>query len=252
MGRSAMRLWTPRPFTNPPGGAILSGMIGNSIPEEEGEPSLVFDFDSTLITVEGADELFARTLAEAPDREERVSRFQKITDRGMAGEISYEESLRARMALLAATRAEVAEVGRALVDHLTPSVLDARGRLARQAHRIWIISGGFEELILPVVEALELDPERVRAHRLQWSDSGRVAGVDPTTALARGGKPQAVREARIPRPLWVIGDGATDLELRTLDMADRFFAFVENRRRREVVEGADAVLHSLMELPTLD
>lgn len=227
-------------------------MIGNPNLEEKGEPSLVFDFDSTLVTVEGADELFARTLAGAPDRAERVSRFREITDRGMAGEISYEESLRSRMALLTATRAQVAEVGRALVDHLTPSVRGARVRLARQAHRIWIVSGGFEELILPAVEALGLDPDRVHAHRLQWSDAGRVTGVDPTTAVARGGKAQAVREARIPRPLWMIGDGATDLELRALGMADRFFAFVENRRRPDVVAGADAVLLSVEELPTLD
>lgn|GEM_PF-3454712 len=37
-------------------------------------PSLILDFDSTVISVEGADELFARSLAGAPD----LDRFRRI------------------------------------------------------------------------------------------------------------------------------------------------------------------------------
>ncbi len=214
-------------------------------------PSLVFDFDSTLVTVEGADELFARTVQDAPDREARVAEFQRITDRGMDGEISYRESLEARVALLDASRAQVEAVAREMPHRISPSVLRVRSRLAANAHRIWVISGGFEELILPVARELGLAPERVRAHRFRWTAEGRLAGLDPDTAMARGGKPEALRELAPPDPVWVVGDGATDLELRELGLAERFYAFVENRARAPVVRRADGALPSLEDLPTL-
>ncbi len=214
-------------------------------------PSLVFDFDSTLVTVEGADELFARTVGDAPDREARVARFRHITDRGMAGEISYRKSLEARVALLDATREQVEAVAREMPKWISPSVLELRDRLAANAHRIWIVSGGFEELIWPVARELGLEVNRVRAHRFRWTPEGRLAGLDPATAMARGGKPEALRELAPPDPVWVVGDGATDLELRELGLAERFYAFVENRSRAPVVRHADGTLPSLKELPTL-
>lgn len=215
-------------------------------------PQLVFDFDSTLVTVEGADELFAHSLEGTPDREARTARFRDLTDRGMAGEITYAESLRLRLGLLDATRTQVEEVGRRLVEHVTPSVRANRARLARHRERIWIVSGGFEELILPVVRFLGLMPVQVRAHRFHWGPGERLAGVDPSTALARGGKPEALRELELDRPVWVIGDGATDLELRELGLADRFFAFTENRSRPGIVQHADGVVPRIDHLPTLE
>jgi D-3-phosphoglycerate dehydrogenase / 2-oxoglutarate reductase len=212
-------------------------------------PSLLFDFDSTLVQVEGADELFAETLANAPDRDGRLARFREITDQGMAGEIPYEQSLRLRVGLLRASRADVARVGEALVDELTPSVHRNRDWIVRNRSRIWIVSGGFHELIAPVATELGIAPARILAHRFRWSAEGFTVGVDPGTALARGGKPAAVREAGIPAPIWVIGDGATDLELREVGLATHFFAFVENRRRSAVVEAADGVLERLEDLP---
>jgi D-3-phosphoglycerate dehydrogenase / 2-oxoglutarate reductase len=214
-------------------------------------PRLVFDFDSTLVTVEGADELFAHTLAGVPNREDLTARFRDITDRGMAGEMTYAESLRLRLGLLNASPAQVEAVGRRLVEHVTPSVREAREHLERHRERIWIVSGGFEELILPVVGFLGLAPRRVRAHRFRWGGDGLLAGVDPTTALARGGKPEALRELALPSPVWIVGDGATDLELRDLGLADRFYAFTENRRREGIVERADGVLSRIEQLPTL-
>jgi hypothetical protein len=46
----------------------------------------------------------------------------------------------------------------------------------------------------------------------------------------------------------MIGDGATDLEVRTLGLVDRFVAFTENRYRDPVVSRADAVVGSMDEL----
>ncbi len=218
------------------------------------EPSLVFDFDSTLVTVEGADELFRHSLESSPnvkaahDSDARLARFRELTDLGMAGTISYEESFAARMALLDLSFREVEQVAESLLEHLTPSVRRCREHFRTHADRSWIVSGGFEELIRPVADWLGIDRSRIRAHRLRFDAEDRLAGVDPTTPIARGGKPEAMRELDLPRPVWVIGDGATDLELRELGLAERFFAFTENRARPSVTARADHTLHSIEDL----
>ena len=77
-------------------------------------PYLVFDFDSTFTQVEGLDELADIALAGQPDRAARVAQIKALTDRGMAGEIGFQESLSQRLALLGANRRHLAP----LVAHL--------------------------------------------------------------------------------------------------------------------------------------
>ena len=215
-------------------------------------PVLVFDFDSTLVSVEGLDELFARTLAGAANEGERVAAFREITDLGMAGRITAEESLARRLAVLDTDRRQVEAVGEAIRSCVTPSVARHRGFFKENRDRIYVLSGGFEELIQPTLEDLEIPAERLLAHRFLYDERNRVVGLDPDTPVARGGKPGALRTVpRADRPVWAIGDGATDLELRTLGLADRFVAFTENRSREPVVARADAVARSMDDLITL-
>lgn len=226
--------------------------LGREAAASDERPHLVLDFDSTLVSVEGLDQLFLTTLADDPDRGRRARAFQAITDRGMAGELSFQESLAARMALLRATPGQVERVAELLAERITPSALRCRDRFRRQAHRIWVVSGGFEELIRPVLRRVGLRERHLSAHRFQWSDEGVTRGIDPDTPLARGGKVLAVRELQLRGEIWVVGDGATDLELRERGLVDRFFAFTENVFRPPVVAKADAVLDSFEDLPTLD
>ena len=46
---------------------------------------LVFDFDSTVVAVEGLDELARIALADDPDRERTVEAIEAITRDGMSG-----------------------------------------------------------------------------------------------------------------------------------------------------------------------
>jgi D-3-phosphoglycerate dehydrogenase len=215
-------------------------------------PVLVFDFDSTLVSVEGLDELFARTLVGAADEGARLAAFREITDLGMAGQLTAEESLARRLAVLDADRKQVRSVGEAIREFVTPSVARHRDFFKENRDRIYVLSGGFEELIHPTLEVLDIPNERLLAHRFLYDERDRIVGLDPDTAVARGGKPGALRTMpRSEAPLWAIGDGATDLELRTLGLVDRFVAFTENRSREPVVAKADAVARSMDDLLTL-
>ncbi len=214
--------------------------------------TLVFDFDSTLVSVEGLDELFERSLDGLPDREERVARFREITDKGMAGEISAESSLERRLQLLDVDRPLIERVADGIRMSLSPSVDRNRDFFRDQGDRIHVISGGFEELIAPTLHRLGISRNRLHAHRFRFDEGEKVVGIDPDTAMGRGGKPEALKRLSLdPSRVWVIGDGVTDLELKALGLADRFVAYTEVRHREPVVRGADHIVRSMDELLNL-
>jgi len=250
-----------------------------------GGPFLLFDFDSTLVTVEALDELFALTLSDAdpadpagpadpaaPDADAALARFRRITDAGMEGALPHHESLAARLALFPGggpTRAQVERTAAEVAGALSPSVVRNLAFFRRYQARIRIVSGGFVELIGPAAQRLAVAPHRVTAHAFRSAegaaegapegaaDRAAPLGLDPTTPMARAGKVGAVRRlldsGAIPRhrPLWIIGDGATDLELRTARLAHAFVAFTENVTRDPIVKAADHVVASVEELMAL-
>jgi D-3-phosphoglycerate dehydrogenase / 2-oxoglutarate reductase len=211
-------------------------------------PTLIFDFDSTLIRSEGLDRLFARSLDEAPDRERRLREFEAITDLGMAGDLPFHLSLERRLALLEADRDLVTRVAEELAGDLSPSVGRNAPFFQGGTCPIFIISGGFVELIEPAARVLGIPPERIGANRFRFDGAGRLVGLDPDTLLAKGGKAAALAGWDLTaEEVWVVGDGATDLELRELGVAHRFVAYTENRRREPVVNRADHVVADMEE-----
>lgn len=224
-------------------------------------PTLIFDFDSTLVSLEGLDLLFARGLAGADP--ERLAEFEALTHAGMSGDQPQEITLAARLALFPEGGPDpemVREVAKEIMGALSASVARHLDFFRREAHRIHIVSGGFRELIAPTARHLGLPPHHLTAHAFRPTAKGLQ--LDPTTPMARGGKVGAIQDlirgGRLASaaPLWIIGDGATDLEVRTSGLAQCFVAFTEHVTRRPVVERADAVADSmealLAMLPRLD
>ncbi|GAA4494573.1 hypothetical protein GCM10023172_04940 [Hymenobacter ginsengisoli] len=210
-------------------------------------PYLVFDFDSTFTQVEGLDELADIALAGQPDRAERVGQIKALTDRGMAGEIGFQESLAQRLALLGANRRHLAP----LVAHLQTKVSASIRRNAeffrRFADRIYVVSSGFREFIEPVVAEFGIGPSHVLANTFTFDAEGNITGCDPANVLSRdGGKIRQLVLLDLDGPVYVLGDGYTDYQIREAGLAHRFYAYTENVSRPSVVAHADEVL------PTFD
>lgn len=212
----------------------------------------ILDFDSTFIQGEGLDELLAYSLRSGPlSAGSLEARFRELTDAGMEGRLPFSQSLQSRMALLAAHREEVAAVADALRGSVTPSFVRNRKALIRRAEEgtIHIVSGGFTELIRPVVAEFGIPAERVWANDFMYDARDRVVGVNPENPLSQdGGKVVVVRTMALPGLVVGVGDGSTDLELKRAGAVDRFIAFTENRRREAVVAGADAEATCLEEV----
>ncbi|MFM9180710.1 MAG: HAD-IB family phosphatase, partial [Phycisphaerales bacterium] len=217
-------------------------------PAPDGTVQLVFDFDSTIVAVEGLDELARLALADDPARERTVEAIEAITRDGMSGAIGIDESLSRRLAMLVIERRHVDAVVRLLRRRLSPSFRRHLKAVRRNAARIHVVSSGFREYVEPVCRDLGIPPSQVHCNDLQWKGR-RVAGFDRSNPLAKpGGKARVVRGLRLPGRVVAVGDGITDAEIRDDGAAAEFVAYCENIEREQVVARADRVARSVDEV----
>lgn len=208
----------------------------------------LIDFDSTITKVEGLDELAAIALKNHPDGEKRVAKIKALTDKGMAGELSFSESLSQRLALLDANKSHLEELIGFLKNNISESFERNKSFLAEYADNILIISSGFKDFIVPIAEYLGLKPENVYANTFEYDDNGNIIGIDEANPLSKtGGKIEVVKFLNLHGHISVIGDGYTDFEIKKNGLANRFYAFVENVERPSVTQVADFTIKSLDE-----
>ena len=218
---------------------------------------LLFDFDSTLVSVESLDLAAARALEGASDRDARLAQIETATEAAMEGRLSFAESIRARLAAFALTRNVIEQIAHDLVGMVTPGMAELIGCRREAGDQIAIVSGGFHELITPSAETFEIEPRAVFANKFEF-EGDRVSGLDETHLLAHdGGKVRAARrlkaKARGEMQLVMIGDGATDLEVWREGVADHFIGFGFHATREPVRAAAPNFAMSVDELAkTLD
>lgn len=212
-------------------------------------PTLIFDFDSTLVEFETLEVLADLCLADAPDSAERRAQVAALTERAMTGQIAFADALRQRLALLPLTRDHVRAAADRAPARLSPSVARNLETLRRHAGRLVIVSGGLREVIAPVADLLGVPADRVLALDLTYDETGRVTGVaDGNPILEPQGKALAIRGLNLSGPVAMVGDGWTDAEVKAAGAADRFYAFTEIVRRDRVVAAADVEARTLDEV----
>ena len=202
--------------------------------------SLVIDFDSTFVQVEGMEELAAISLRNHPEGGLLQQQIKELTDAAMEGRLSFQEGLARRLALLHANRSDLAELVATLGSKVSESVQRNKAFFEAFADKIYIVSSGFREFIVPVVTPYGILPENVYANTFTYSPEGQITGCDTDNVLSRDrGKVILLQKLKLTGDVYVIGDGYTDYEIRAAGLANRFYAFTENVRRESVVSRAD-------------
>ena len=167
---------------------------------------VLLDVDSTLIQQEVIELLASKAGVNAE--------VVKITDAAMRGEIDFEQALIARVALLAGLREDAIEqVQKEIV--LTPGARTLIRTLQRLGHTVCVVSGGFHNVIDPLLK--ELNITHYRANTLEIID-GKLSGKVVGPIIDRAAKAQALKDFAAIEKINIdqtiaIGDGANDLDM---------------------------------------
>lgn len=203
---------------------------------------LIIDFDSTLVKIETLDELAKMVLSGRADGDEITTEIKKITELGMNGEISFPDSLQRRIALIQTTKDFVLEMGNSVKSEISKSVLENLDFFRMNAGNIFIISGGFKDLIFPTSDFLGIARENVLANEFLFENEILV-GVNNDNLMAQeNGKVNQIKKLNLAGELIMIGDGWTDYQPREFKIVDKFVAYTENISREKVIQVADLVV----------
>ena len=208
----------------------------------------VFDFDSTLTSVEALDVLAEITLAENPKKNAIIKEIIDITNLGIDGEISFTESLEKRIKLVQAKKSDLPKLIKELRKKVSPSIERNKAFFEKYADNIYVISAGFKEFIVPIVAKYNISEDKVFANTFEFDKNNFIVGFDRKNPLSRhNGKIQCLRDLNLKGEIQVIGDGYSDYVTREAGIAHKFFAYTENVSRDKTTENADFIAPNLDE-----
>ncbi len=209
---------------------------------------IVIDFDSTFMQVEALEELAEIVLKTSPDKNRIVREIKEITNLGVDGEITFNESLKRRLNLLRANREHLEKLVRRLKRKVSASVSRNRAFFKKYKGQILIISNGFKEFITPIVKSYQIDDKHVLANTFIFDEDDWIVGFDEENPLAHSkGKSKSLKAMNLDGEIFVIGDAYTDFEMVEAGIAHKFFVFTENVLRENILEKADHITPSFDE-----
>ncbi len=204
----------------------------------------IFDFDSTLVSIETLDFLIAKTSKNQADE------IEKITKAAMNGKMTFADSLRTRFTNIKLTKFEIEELKSEICNYLTEGFVSGLNQL-RNEFDFYIISGGFLEIIYPVANTLGIPHANCFANNFTY-DGNKIVGFDQENILAQnGGKPKIVAQILAQKSytkIFMVGDGYTDLEVAKANSKVTFCGFGGHAARESVIKEAENFFYDVGDL----
>ena len=189
------------------------------------------DVDSTFIQQEAIELLAAKAGV--------LEQVATITASAMRGELDFEQSLRARVALLKGLpESVIGEVQREI--SLTDGAQELVATLHDRGHSVSLVSGGFLNIIEPMIKTMSI--KYYKANKLEIV-AGVLTGGLIGPIIDRAAKAEALKEFASASGVAIentvaIGDGANDLDM--MAAAGLSIAF---NAKPVVVEAADIAIN---------
>jgi len=206
--------------------------------------AVCFDIDCTVAVNDSLD-----LLAEFMGVGKEVA---ELTNAAMDGSMSLEEALTARLRVIKPKPSDIHAflAANPPESRLVPGAAQLISALQSRGVAVYLISGGFRELSLPIARALGVSPKNVFANRMNWQfndDTGavdRLAGFDKNENTGHQfGKSKVIAELRKMFPydiVVMIGDGITDVQaVEQSGGADLFIGFGGVVYRPAIAEKAE-------------
>jgi phosphoserine phosphatase len=204
-----------------------------------------FDVDSTFCEDESIDEL-AAFLGVGEE-------VAALTARAMGGTVLFQDALRDRLGVMNPNASDVDAFLAAHPHLLSSGIPELLAALRSAGKEIFLVSGGFRQIIHPLAESLQIPIAHVFANTLLFHpETGAFQGFDPEEFTSRsGGKAEAVVHIKKEwgfKTVVMVGDGATDAEARRPGGADLFIGYGGTVARQAVANQADWYVMAVQEI----
>uniref|UniRef100_A0A0B7B6V5 Phosphoserine phosphatase n=1 Tax=Arion vulgaris TaxID=1028688 RepID=A0A0B7B6V5_9EUPU len=194
--------------------------------------AVCFDVDSTVCVDEAIDEL-AEFCGVGPQ-------VAACTVKAMGGGMTFREALIQRLDIMQPSHKIVEDFIALRPPRLSSGIRDLMNVLKAKNIMVFLVSGGFRNIIAPVANELGIAQENIYANTLLFNEDGSYAGFDTNEPTSEtGGKPrviQLIRNKYSFKTLVFVGDGVTDME--TYPPADAFIGYGGNVVRSKVKDEA--------------
>lgn len=169
--------------------------------------TIIFDFDSTLVSIEGIDELARMNGV--------YNQVSKLTQKAMDGHTPFESVFQKRLDLIKPTAVNLNTLAHLYQDNLVPGAKRLIQSLSNQGIEVHIVSGGYEQAILPTTNLFGIKPENVHTIRLGQNGIAAFTKVIHNHILVKdNGKRLLIGRLALNRQIAYIGDGNTDAQAR--------------------------------------
>ena len=213
--------------------------------------NIIFDFDSTLIKKESLEMILEPILKQSP---EILKQIENITNMGMNGEISFEESLNKRLALAKPTQQTIDDfVYKYCPNIFSDGMVDFIKKLHKNGDNIWIFSGGLADSIRPFAKYLNIPINQVYAIEINWDNNGDFISLnnDNSAVESKVKAIKTVKELSDSKNNIIIGDGFTDYQLYETGKTAKFIAYIEHIQRKNVLNVAKNLAKNVSELESI-
>lgn len=204
--------------------------------------AVCFDVDSTVITEEGID-----VLATSLGVGDAVS---KLTASAMGGTTLFQNALKARLDLIKPSIENLENIQKEHPLQFTPRLEALIEILHKKGKNIYLVSGGFRQMINPIALQLGISISNIYANNLFFTEDGEYNGFDTNEPTSKdGGKAKVVQELIDKydyKCVIMIGDGATDMQARP--PAKAFIGYGGIIEREKVKNGADWFIKDFNEI----
>jgi len=215
--------------------------------------SFIFDFDSTMIKSESLEIMLEEMLAKDPKKNEKMAEIADWTNKGMNGECSFKEGLEARLRIAKPTKQDLetfcekycpADFSNGMVELLKD--------LVHQGKKVFILSGGFTDLIVPFAKYVGIPASRVHAVNINWDKDGAFDSLNEDNGFVASKLEGALKvKDQFTGNVLGVGDGYTDYMLYSEGLATEFIAYIEHATRERVVKVAPRCAKNVDELRSM-
>lgn len=179
--------------------------------------NVIFDVDSTLVTIEGLDYLAKLKNSEAT--------LVPITELAMNGQLPMREAMEAKMAILQPSFLDLIKLGEVYLKNIVPGAPETIAALVQAKITVWVITGSFQPAVGILTDYLGIPRQRVITNTIRFDEQAKYHQVDFDHPLCNNhGKAKIIQSfGNALTHTVMVGDGVTDLD--TKPIVDLFIGF---------------------------